>query len=121
MMPKIKRLTSKYFFSLIEDSKTDSQKMWRVIKKVLSNNVTQQEIPTVVYKRKTYTDAKDIASILDIYFFSSSHTLSKESGRVRKFVLPQICTDTRLELKPLSHAAISHVTCNAILLLKDVN
>ena len=76
-MPKIKRLTSEYFLSLIEDSKTDSQKMWSAVKKVFSNNVTQQEIPTVVYKSKTYTDAKDIASI--VTYIKSRIRARKES------------------------------------------
>ena len=86
------------YIQTFEDSKTDSQKMWSALKKVLPNNVTQHEIPTVVYNSKMYTNAKDFTSILNKYFSSIDHTLSKVFGRVRKIVLPQIFA----ELKPVS-------------------
>ena len=49
-----------------------------------------------------YTNAKDITSVQNKYFSSIDHTLSKVFGRVRKVVVPQIFTDTRFELKPVS-------------------
>ena len=58
--------------------------------------------PTVVFNSKMYTNATDITSILNKYFSSIDYKLSKVFGRVRKVVLPQIFTDTRFELKPVS-------------------
>lgn len=96
-----KRLKSKYFCKLIEESKSDSQKMWSTIKKVIPAKATQQEISSVVYNNKTYSNAKDIATFLNKHFSSIGHKLSKVFGRVKKVVLPQARTDTRFELKPI--------------------
>jgi hypothetical protein len=96
-----KHLKSKYFCNLIEESKSDSQKMWSTIKKVLPTNVTQQEVSSVMYNNKTYTNDKDIASVFNKHFSSIGHKLSKVFGHVKKVVLLYPCTDTRFELKPI--------------------
>ena len=89
-----KHLKSKYFCNLIEESKSDSQKMWSTIKKVLPTNVTQQEVSSVMYNNKTYTNDKDIASVFNKHFSSIGHKLTI-------VVLLHPCTDTRFELKPI--------------------
>ena len=42
-----------------------------------------------------------MASVFNKHFSNIGHKLSKVFGHVKKVVLPQPCTDTRFELKPI--------------------
>ena len=99
-----------HFRNLIEESKSNSERMWSSIKKVLPTNATQ-ELTNLVYKSKSYFTAVDIAAIFNLLHFSNvGHKLGKAFGCVKKVALPQPCNIvTKFDLKPVSIRNLSMI------------